>query len=81
MALSNGVDFSQITWASTNFGKLAGTSAVAFTVHTVVATIIKSNINQQNNIRDLRISYLLGLIMYIVIGWIGSIAIWNIKCV
>jgi len=76
----NGVDYGQITWVSGNFGELAGTSAVAFTIHTVVATIIKSNKNQLNNMRDLKISYLLGLILYSAIGSMGYIAIWNLKC-
>jgi amino acid permease len=42
----HGIDFSQINWVNTNIGELAGTSAIAFTVHTVVTTIVKSNKKQ-----------------------------------
>jgi hypothetical protein len=79
-SIINGVDFTQIIWVSSNIGELAGTSAVAFTIHTVVATIIKSNKLQENNMRDLKISYLLGLLLYCAIGSMGYIAIWNLKC-
>ena len=75
-----GVDYGQITWVSGNIGELAGTSAVAFTIHTVVATIMKSNKLQENNMRDLRISYILGLVLYSAIGAIGYIAIWDKQC-
>jgi len=30
--------------------------------------------------RDLKISYMLGLILYCAIGSMGYIAIWNLKC-
>lgn len=79
-SMVDGVDFDKITWVSSNIGELAGTSAVAFTIHTVVATIIKSNRNQLNNMRDLKISYALGLSLYCAIGSIGYIAIWNLEC-
>ena len=42
-SVSLGIDIDQVTWVSTDIGKLAGTSALAFTIHTVVATVIKSN--------------------------------------
>ena len=42
-ALANGIDSSKIIWINSDIGGLAGTSAVAFTVHTVIATIMKSN--------------------------------------
>lgn len=79
-SLIAGVDFSKIIWVGTNIGQLAGTSAVAFTIHTVVATIMKSNKNQENNLRDLKISYILGLLLYSAIGSMGYIAIWNLTC-
>lgn len=60
------------TW---NFGSLLGTSAVAFTIHTVVNPIAKANLIQANNLRDLKISYVLGFFIYATIGILGSLAI------
>jgi hypothetical protein len=58
-----------------NFGNLVGTSAVAFTIHTVVNPIVKANQIQQNNLRDLKISYVCGFFIYASIGVLGSLAI------
>lgn len=60
---------------SWNFGNLAGTCAVAFTIHTVVNPIIKANKIQANNLRDLRISYVCGFFIYTAIGVLGSLPI------
>lgn len=40
------IDSNEIIWISSDIGTLAGTSAIAFTVHTVIATILKANKNQ-----------------------------------
>lgn len=74
------IDSDKIVWISGNIGSLAGTSAVAFTIHTVVATILKANKNQANNNRDLKLSYFLGLLMYIGIGIIGCFAVLKKTC-
>lgn len=58
-----------------NFGNLVGTSAVAFTIHTVVNPITKANLIQANNLRDLKVSYICGFFIYTVIGVLGSLAI------
>lgn len=58
-----------------DFGRLLGTSAVAFTIHTVVNPIAKANMIQANNLRDLKISYILGFFIYTTIGVLGSFAI------
>jgi sodium-coupled neutral amino acid transporter 9 len=79
-SVAHGIDGSQIKWFDFNAGELTGTAAMAFTTHTVAVTIMKSNENQNNNIRDLRISYLVGLLLYGAIGTFGSLAIWNKKC-
>ena len=60
---------------SLNFGNLVGTSAVAFTIHTVVNPIAKANMKQENNLRDLKISYICGFFIYASIGVLGSLAI------
>lgn len=45
-------------------GNLAGTCALAFTVHTMVITFVKSNKDQRKNERDLGFSYILGFMLY-----------------
>ena len=58
-----------------DIGNLAGTCAVAFTVHTVVNPILKANKHQENNMRDLKISYIVGFLLYAVIGVLGCISV------
>jgi hypothetical protein len=65
----------EIKLISWDIGNLAGTAALAFTIHTVVAPIMKTNINQKNNTRDLTISYFMGTVIYAFIGICGSIGI------
>lgn len=65
---------------SLNFGNLVGTCAVAFTIHTVVNPIAKANLIQANNLRDLKISYVCGFLIYATIGVLGSLAIIGTHC-
>jgi Ca2+/Na+ antiporter len=71
------VDFADINYWSWDIGNLSGGCALAFTVHTVVTALMKPNINQDKNVRDLGLSYLLGFCLYIFIGNMGAIAISN----
>lgn len=73
-AISN-IDISHAKIFTLNFGNLAGTCAVAFTIHTVVNPILKANRNQNNNLRDLKIVYCLGFLVYTAIGLLGSLPI------
>lgn len=57
------------------FGDLAGTCAIAFTIHTVVNPIMKANKQQDKNMRDLTISYILSFLLYLAIGLMGLVAI------
>jgi hypothetical protein len=42
IALVDGkIDLGKITWVSTDIGNLAGTCALAFTIHTMVITFVK----------------------------------------
>lgn len=74
------IDFHSVPLFSWNFGNLAGTCAVAFTIHTVVNPILKGNRNQGNNLRDLKISYSLGFLIYASIGILGSLPILKSAC-
>ena len=67
--------WSEIPLVSTDLGNLAGSCAIAFTIHTIVASIIKRNEFQEKNERDLKISYGMGLMTYIFIGTAGCIAV------
>ena len=58
-----------------DIGNLAGTCAIAFTVHTIINPIMKVNRNQENNVRDLRISYFFGFLIYVVIGILGCLSV------
>jgi hypothetical protein len=69
------IEPSKIPLFSWNFGNLAGTCAVAFTIHTVVNPIIKANQFQNKNLRDLKISYVCGFLIYATIGVLGSLPI------
>jgi amino acid permease len=66
---------SQLKLFSWDIGNLAGTAALAFTIHTVVAPIMRTNKIQSNNTRDLVISYMTGTVVYAFIGICGSMAI------
>lgn len=69
------VDWKNVPLFKRDVGNLAGTCAVAFTIHTMVNPIMKANRNQANNARDLRISYFLGFLIYATIGVLGCISI------
>jgi amino acid permease len=60
---------------SFDIGNLAGTCALAFTIHTIVAPISKMNRNQERNSKNLYITYILGCIIYSFIGICGQLAI------
>ena len=69
------MNWNLLVWVSFDLGNLAGSCALAFTIHTVVASIIKKSEDQSKNERDLKISYFLGLLSYVFIGAIGCIAV------
>lgn len=66
---------SELKLFSWDIGNLAGTAALAFTIHTVVAPIMKTNQIQSNNTRDLILSYAMGASIYLFIGICGSMGI------
>ncbi|CAK6444087.1 unnamed protein product [Pipistrellus nathusii] len=50
------------------FPQLTGVLTLAFFIHNCVITLLKSNKNQENNVRDLSIAYLLVTLTYLYIG-------------
>ncbi|XP_076815257.1 neutral amino acid transporter 9-like isoform X2 [Clavelina lepadiformis] len=51
-----------------SFPSLSGLLGMAYFIHNSVTTIFKHNRNQGNNVRDLKIAYMLVLITYMFIG-------------
>jgi sodium-coupled neutral amino acid transporter 9 len=80
-ALANGqIDMDRITWVSGDIGNLAGTCALAFTIHTMVVTFVKENRDQTKNERDVGLAYLMGFSLYELIGLFGAFAVSGIEC-
>ncbi|XP_036266431.1 sodium-coupled neutral amino acid transporter 9 isoform X3 [Pipistrellus kuhlii] len=50
------------------FPQLTGVLTLAFFIHNCVITLLKSNKNQEHNVRDLSIAYLLVTLTYLYIG-------------
>ena len=73
--LGNEINWKGLKWYSLDIGNLAGTAGMAFTIHTMVISYVKSNINQKNNSRDVKISYFLTYMLYILVGVMGGIAV------
>lgn len=69
-----------VQFISWDVGNLAGTCALAFTIHTMVITFVKANKDQTKNERDLGFSYMLGFLLYELIGLFGGFAVSNVDC-
>ncbi|XP_010625187.1 sodium-coupled neutral amino acid transporter 9 isoform X3 [Fukomys damarensis] len=50
------------------FPQLAGVLTLAFFIHNCIITLLKNNKNQENNVRDLCIAYMLVTLTYLYIG-------------
>ncbi|XP_005998499.1 neutral amino acid transporter 9 [Latimeria chalumnae] len=50
------------------FPQLTGTLTLAFFIHNCIITLLKNNKNQENNVRDLSIAYLLVGLTYLYVG-------------
>lgn len=54
-----------------------GVFAMGFTIHMVAMPILRKNKNTANNVRDIRISYILTGIFYIMSGTLGTMGIYR----
>jgi amino acid permease len=80
-ALADGtIDLDNVHLISWDVGNLAGTCALAFTIHTMVITFVKENKDQTKNERDVAFSYMLGFLLYELIGLFGGFAVSDIDC-
>jgi sodium-coupled neutral amino acid transporter 9 len=48
---------------------------MAYTCHTVVGSLLKHNKHQENNKRDLAITFFCGFLIYLLIGILGGLGI------
>jgi hypothetical protein len=52
---------------------VAGAFALSLLIHPVGAPILKRNINQANNMRDLFLGYCLTALIYVYVGFVGAL--------
>ena len=62
---------------SLDIGNLAGTIALAFTIHTNFGPMLKCNKDQIKNRRDLGLTFFAGGLIYSMIGILGAYGILN----
>lgn len=72
MALGK-IDFSQYEFFNPDFSSVAGTFALSFLIHPIAGPILKKNINQANNERDLFLGYSLTAAIYVFVGFFGGL--------
>jgi amino acid permease len=68
------IDYSKFKLFDPDFSSVAGTFALSFLIHPVAAPIIKKNVNQDNNKRDLLFGYILTAFIYFFVGFVGSLS-------
>ncbi len=56
-----------------DFSTVAGAFALSLLLHPVGAPILKRNINQANNMRDLLLGYGLTALIYVYVGFLGGL--------
>jgi hypothetical protein len=78
MALKNMI-LGDIAWGdyilfSSNFSNVAGAFALSFIVHPVISPILKKNMDQEKNGRDLFLGYVATATIYAFVGIFGAFA-------
>lgn len=68
------VNYDKFNFFTSDFSSVAGTFALSFLIHPVAAPILKKNVNQDNNKRDLLFGYILAAFIYFFVGFIGSLS-------
>ena len=70
----------EVKWFSLDIGGVAGTSALALTVHTVVTSFLKQIRHPENINRDLKLTYFMGVCTYQIVAVFGALAITGKDC-
>lgn len=60
-----------------DFSTVAGAFALSLLLHPVAAPILKRNVKQENNPRDLFLGYVLTALIYVFVGFIGGLTCAN----
>lgn len=68
------IDYSKYDLFNPDFSSVAGTFALSFLIHPVAAPILKKNVKQENNKRDLLLGYILTAFIYFFVGFVGSLS-------
>lgn len=63
-----------------SFSMLAGTCAVAYNCHNMIVPILAQSKNKEKNQRDVMVMFLLGFLIYSLVGILGYAAILNQPC-
>ena len=71
----NDFDWANVKLFTWDFANPAGQFCLAFLVHNTMGQMINCNMNKENNVRDLGLSYVLSAIIYGAIGVFGGIGI------
>ena len=58
---------------SNDFSNVAGAFALSFTIHPVISPLIKKNLDQTKNNRDLFLGYVMTSLVYSFVGLVGAI--------
>ena len=72
VCVDGSLDFSLYHKFDPDFSTVAGAFALSLLIHPVGAPILKRNINQKNNNRDLLLGYCLTAVIYVYVGFIGA---------
>ena len=72
---SNNFNSSDINLFTDQIATTLGVFAISFFIHSIMIPIFKNNKNYCNNIRDLKIGFVLTCLIYLAIGIFGSLAI------
>jgi len=58
-----------------SFSEITGNFALAFMTHNVVAQITANNVVKKNTSRNVGLAYLVGTLIYFLLGFLGSLGI------
>lgn len=72
--ISKSVQWGDYVLFSSNFSNVAGAFALSFIIHPVVSPLLKKNMHQSKNNRDLFLGYALTAGVYAFVGIIGAFA-------
>lgn len=72
--LAEGIlEFNKFVLFGSDFSTVAGAFALSFLIHPICAPILKRNVKQENNLRDLFLGYCLTALIYTFVGFVGGL--------